>query len=141
MAAQATNGTGERHNPKTVWPVPEMFRPIYAHAVEVPAGQRLLLVSGQIGLSVDGTLASDFAAQCEQAMDNVERLLEGAGLSRANLVKVTYYLTRADDLPRLGEIRQRRWASDAPPAVTTLVVAALARPDFLVEVEAMAVAS
>lgn len=131
---------GGRHNPATVWPVPEAFRAIYAHAVETPAGGRFLFVSGQLGLAPDGGLAQGFGAQCEQAMRDVEHLLEAAGMTEADLVKVAYYVTRADDLPALGEARRRRWASVAPPAVTTLVVAALARPDLLVEIEAIAAA-
>jgi 2-iminobutanoate/2-iminopropanoate deaminase len=127
-----------RHSPDTVWKVPDAFRTIYAHAVEVPGGTRLLFISGQVGVALDGTLPSDFARQLEQAMDNVEALLAAAGMAKANVVKANYYLTRADDLPALGQIRRRRWATAEPGAVTVIVVSALARPDYLVEVEVIA---
>ena len=140
METETRTAAGKRHNPASVWPVPEAFRAIYAHAVETPAGRRLLFVSGQLGIAPDGTLAQGFGAQCEQAMGNVERLLETAGMTGADLVKVVYYLTRTEDLPSLGEVRRRRWGTGAPPSVTTLVVAALARPDALVEIEAVAAA-
>lgn len=123
----------QTHNPPTVWPVPEAFRAIYAHAVEAPAAARQLHVSGQLGVTPDGTMRPGFAGQLDAAMDNVEALLAAAGMTRADVV-------RAEDLPPLGEARRRRWASGRPPAVTTLVVAALARPDALVEVEVTAAA-
>lgn len=128
----------QAHNPSTVWPVPEAFRAIYAHAVEAPVGARQLHVSGQLGVTPDGLMRPDFIGQLGAAMDNVEALLAAAGMTRADVVKATFFLTRTEDLPALSEARRRRWASDRPPAVTTLVVAALARPDALVEVEVTA---
>ena len=129
-----------RHNPEAVWPVPESFRSIYAHGVELRGNARLLFVSGQIGIAPDGSLAPDFAAQCEVAMTNVEAMLAAAAMTHTNIVKLVFYLTRAVDLPMLGELRRNRWASSTPPAVTTLVVAALARPGLLVEIDATAAA-
>lgn len=130
-----------RHNPPSVWKVPDRFRAIYSHAVEVAAGARQLHVSGQLGVAPDGIMPPDFAAQLEQAMDNVEALLTAAGMERSDVVKCVFFLTRTADLPTLGDIRRRRWASDGPPAVTVIVVAALARPDALVEVEVTAAAA
>ncbi len=127
-----------RHNPEAVWPVPESFRSIYAHGVELRGDARLLFVSGQIGIAPDGSLAPDFAAQCEVAMTNVEAMLAAAAMTHTNIVKLVFYLTRAVDLPMLGELRRNRWASSTPPAVTTLVVAALARRELLVEIDATA---
>ncbi|HWK46534.1 MAG TPA: RidA family protein [Stellaceae bacterium] len=138
--AAAPPQTGKNHNPSTVWPVPDTFRGVYSHAFEVPTGKRLLFISGQVGVAPDGTLPSDFAVQCEQAMDNVEALLEAAGMARVDIVKLTYFLTRAEDAPTLGQIRRRRWASDQAPSVTALVVSALARPEYLFEIEAIAAA-
>jgi 2-iminobutanoate/2-iminopropanoate deaminase len=129
-----------RHDPATVWAVPSAFAAIYSHAVEIPPAARLLLVSGQIGVAPDGVLQSGFRAQCEQAMANVEALLTDTGLRATDMVKVTYYLVDRADLPALTSLRQDRWSSPNPPAVTTLVVAALARPDLLVEIEVMAAA-
>ena len=127
-----------RHNPEAVWPVPESFRSIYAHGVELRGDAGLLFVSGQIGIAPDGSLAPDFAAQCEVAMTNVEAMLAAAAMTHTNIVKLVFYLTRAVDLPMLGELRRNRWASSTPPAVTTLVVAALARRELLVEIDATA---
>ena len=131
---------GTPHNPSDVWTVPEAFRTIYTHAVEVRTPARLLLISGQFGVAPDLVVSPEFADQLEQAMANIEALLRSASMDTTNMVKVTYYLTRTGDLPVLGQIRRQRWASSEPPAVTVLVVSALARPDCLVEVEVVAVA-
>ena len=74
--------TMQNHNPTTVWTVPEPFRTIYTHAREVPAGTKQLYVSGQFGVSPDGAMRSDFPAQLEQAMDNIEALLAAAAWIR-----------------------------------------------------------
>ena len=79
-----------RHNPEAVWPVPESFRSIYAHGVELRSNARLLFVSGQIGIAPDGSLAPDFAAQCEVAMTNVEALLAAAAMMHTNIVKLVF---------------------------------------------------
>src|SRR5258708_4530746 len=125
----------KRHAPAAVWQVPEGFRGICTHPVEVRAGSRVLLISGQIGVAPDGTVPSGFREQCDRAMMNVEGLLAAADMATSDIVKVNYYLTRSADLPALNEARARRWKSDSPPAVTTLVVAALAPPNLLVEIE------
>lgn len=127
-------------NPPTIWTVPEPFRTIYTHARAAPAG-RILFVSGQFGVAPDGRMQGDFADQLGQVMDNVEALLVAAGLGLPDVAKATFFLTRSGDLPVLGQMRRARWASDAPAAVTVLVVAGLARPDALVEVEVTAVAA
>ena len=110
---------------------------------EVPAGTRQLHVSGQLGIAPGGAMQPDITGQLEAAMDNVEALLASAGLGRSDsdMAKTTFFLTRKEDLPALGEVWRRRWASEQPPAVTVIVVAALARPDALIEVEATAAAA
>ena len=100
-----------------------------------------LYISGQFGIAPDGRLPATFVEQANLAMDNVEALLAAAGMTRANVVKLTYFLTRSSDAPDLGAIRRERWSSTEPPAVTAIVVSALARPEYLIEIEAVAVAS
>ena len=125
-----------RYNPI---PVAAGFEPIYAHAVEVPAQARTLHVSGQIGVAVDGSVPESFEAQFRLAIANLEAVLGGAGLNIEDVVKLTFFLTRASDLPKLREIRRELLA--VSPAVTVLVVSALAGPDLLIEVEAVAAGS
>ena len=126
------------YNPDTVREVPEKFQGIYTHAVEVAAPRKLLLLSGQIGVAPDGTTLPSFEEQCHQAMDNVEALLAAADMSLNDVLRVTYYVTSADNLAALTAARRSRWGSSKAPAVTTLVVAALAGPDLLVEIEVTA---
>jgi enamine deaminase RidA (YjgF/YER057c/UK114 family) len=126
----------KRHNP---FPVLSNYGAIYAHGVEVPAGSRTLFVSGQVGVDPDGrTVEGGFDAQCRQAISNVEAVLASAGMALADTVKVTIYLTRREDIPRLREVRAERLA--VAPAVTMVLVAGLHAPDWLVEIEAVAAA-
>jgi enamine deaminase RidA (YjgF/YER057c/UK114 family) len=128
-----------RLNPSTVREVPETYRGIYSHAVELTAPEKLLLISGQIGVTVEGVTPPTFAEQCHQAMDNVEAILTDAGLRVDNILRVTYYLTSAGYLGALAEIRKERWGSDHhAPAVTTLVISELAAPDLQIEIEVTA---
>ncbi len=124
-----------RHNPL---PVAPGFESIYAHAVEVAAGQKTLYVSGQIGVSADRSVPQTFEAQFRLAIANLEAVLAGAGMELSDVAKLTFYLTRASDLPTLRQIRQELLG--IAPAVTTLVISELAGPDLLIEVEAIAAA-
>lgn len=126
------------YNPETVRKSRPPFRRIYSHAVELSSPNRIIHVSGQIGITPDGKKLLTFEEQCAQAMRNVELILEDVGMSLANVMKATYYVTDPEFLPILTKLRQERWASDNPPAVTTLVVSALADPDLLVEIEVVA---
>lgn len=128
----------KRYNPAAVWPVPTAFQQIYSHAVETNGPAQLLFVSGQIGIDPNNILQDSFTKQCVQAMNNVEAILDSAELSMGDLLRVSYFLTNADNLPELTDIRQKRWGASEPPAVTTLVVAALARAELLVEIEVIA---
>ncbi len=128
-----------RLNPDTVREVPETFQGIYTHAVEISAPSKMLLVSGQIGVDTDGVTAGTFEGQCHQAMDNVEAILAAAGFSLDNILRVTYYLTSAGNLPALTKVRHARWGTRGQaPAVTTLVISELAAPDLQVEIEVTA---
>ena len=99
------------------------------------------MISGQFGVTPGGRLAADFATQCEQAIDNVEALLAASGMTTSNIAKLTYYVTSASNFPELVAIRQKRWARQPAPAVTAIVVSGLARPEYLIEIEATAVSS
>ena len=125
-------------DPPTVWAVPDRVRTIYAHAREAPLG-RALFVSGQFGIAPDGRMGAGFTEQLGLAMANVEALLAAGGMALADVRKATFILTCADDLCALERVRQARWASNAPAAVTVLVAAALARADAVVEIEVTAV--
>ena len=132
--------TIEPINPTTIWTVPERFASIYSHATVVKGAETLLFLSGQFGVNSSGALGSTFRDQTEQALDNIDALLAAGGMRIGDVVKLTYYLTNADDAAILAEIRAHRWEGLQPPAVTVLTVSALARPDYLIEIEAIAAA-
>ncbi len=124
------------HNPGTI--APAFSR--YSLGVEAPAAARWLYVSGQVGVNPDGSFADGPEAQMEAAWRNVLAILDSAGMGAGDLVKVTAYLTRAEDIGFYREVRDRMLGG-AEPASTLLVISALAHPDWLVEIEAVAAAA
>ncbi|HZF75445.1 MAG TPA: RidA family protein [Acetobacteraceae bacterium] len=111
----------------------------YSHAALVEGASRRLVVSGQVGVAPDGTVAAGAEAQVDQALANLGTILAAHGMGVTNIVKMTVFLT---DAALVGAWRARRtaWLGEHAPASTLLVVAGLADPRFLVEVEAEAVA-
>lgn len=109
----------------------------YSHGVEVDGKARGLYTAGQVGTKPDGTMAPDIEGQAEQTWLNIVAILEGGGMGINNLVKVTSYLTRPLDVPGYAKVRDR-FLGDMRPATTMIVVQQLARPGWLIEVEAIA---
>jgi enamine deaminase RidA (YjgF/YER057c/UK114 family) len=109
----------------------------YSHGVETTDSARWLAVSGQVGVDAEGRLVEGAEAQMEQAWRNIFAVLAAAGMNAHNLVKVTAFLTRREDLAAYREVRDRM-LRDAEPASTLLFVSGLASPDWLVEIEALA---
>jgi enamine deaminase RidA (YjgF/YER057c/UK114 family) len=119
---------------------PDMVAPPfsnYVHAVEVPGNARWLYVSGQIGITSDGSVADDFTGQAEQAFRNVIAILEEAGMAVTDIVRVNTYLTDSADIGNYRGIRDRM-LNDHATASTMLVISALAAPQFKIEIEAVA---
>ena len=126
----------KRHNPI---PVLKSYEAIYAHGVEVPPSAQTMFVSGQVGVDRDGRLVEGgFEGQFYQAIMNVEAVLASAQMTLENIVKVTVFLTRREDLLRLRNVRANHLA--VAPAVTVVIVAGLHHPEWLVEIEAIAAA-
>ena len=109
----------------------------YSDAVEVPADARWVCTAGTPGLGPDGSLAADITGQAEAAWGHIVALLEKAGMTIGDVVKITQYLVRAEDIAAYAKVRARVLGA-ARPASTLLVVPALVRPDFLLEVEVLA---
>src|SRR3712207_5659672 len=91
------------HNPQTVSPPSGG----YTHGLEVVKASRLLFISGQIPAKADGEVPEDFAGQCEAVWTNIEAVLNSAGMSVENLVKVTTFLTDRQYATPNREVRQR----------------------------------
>lgn len=109
----------------------------YSHGVEISPNARWLYVAGQVGTKSDGTIDAEIEGQAEQAWRNIVAILEGAGMGVDHLVKVTSFLTSPQDIPAYAKVRDR-YLGNMRPAATLLVVQALARSSYLVEVEATA---
>jgi 2-iminobutanoate/2-iminopropanoate deaminase len=110
----------------------------YAHAVLIEGPQRRLVVSGQVGTRPDGSVAAGAEAQMDQALANLSAVLASQGFGPKDVVKMTVFLT---DPAQIGPWRAKRlaWLDGHVSASTLLIVAGLATPDFLMEVEAEAV--
>jgi enamine deaminase RidA (YjgF/YER057c/UK114 family) len=125
-------------NPQTIAPPPGYG---YTHVVETGPG-RTIYIAGQLGLDRDGRLAGepgDFRAQAEQAFANVRAALDAVGAGFEHVVKVSSFLIDIRHLPILRDVRNAYFNMAAPPASTTVAVAALAREGALFEIEAIAV--
>ncbi|MEV6910115.1 RidA family protein [Amycolatopsis sp. NPDC051071] len=115
---------------------------LYSHLARVPADHELVVVAGQIGVGPDGELAGpDAEAQTRAVFANLERLLEAAGAGPENVVKVFSMLSGTEHLDGFRTASRdafTRWYPEADwPTQSLIVVAALARPDLVVEVEAL----
>ncbi|MGA9747243.1 MAG: RidA family protein [Nocardioides sp.] len=121
-------------NPTTV-----AHSPFYAQGIEVTAPSRTVYVSGQVGADAAGEPLEGIEAQARQAIANLGEVLGEAGLTADDIVKMTIYLTSTDDVgPFMGAAAATLPAE--PPATTLLIVASLADPRLLVEIEAVAAA-
>ena len=128
--------TSKRIDP---FPVHPPYQGIYAYGVEVPAGARTLHISGQVGVDPKGQLAEGATGQIHQALDNVEAVLAEASMTINDIVKMSFFLTRPEDMADLLKVREAR-LDGVRPAVTTLFVAGLVHPDWRVEIEVVAAA-
>lgn len=111
--------------------------PFYSHGVVVTAPRRTLYTAGQVGVGADGVPASGMQAQAAQAIANLKAILAAADMTVSDVVKLTIFLT---DEALVGEFMAAGASLLAsPPAATTLLfVKALASPDLLIEIEAVA---
>ena len=111
----------------------------YSQGMLISGESRTLYVSGQIGSDSTGKAAADFDSQARQAWRNLIDVLKSAQMSVNDLVKVTAFLTSSGDVSAYGKIRSE-FLGGHKPASTLLIVSALARPEWRVEIEAIAVA-
>ncbi|MEU0598614.1 RidA family protein [Streptomyces sp. NPDC006393] len=122
-------------------PAPEGVAPAAQYTHVVMGTGRFVAVSGQLPLDEDGKLVgeNDPAAQARQVFENLRRCLAAAGASFDDVVKLTYFLTDMSHMPAVREARTAHIPDDRLPASSAVQVAALVRPEFLMEIEAFAV--
>lgn len=120
-------------NPAQIHPP---FAP-YSHGMVVPAGQKIVFCSGQLGIGADKTLPPDCAGQARICFDNIAAILAEAGMTLANIVRINAYVTGREHLPDYMAVRNALF-SEPYPASTLMIVGGFARPEFVVEIEAIA---
>jgi enamine deaminase RidA (YjgF/YER057c/UK114 family) len=109
----------------------------YSNGVEVLQGQKLVFSSGQLGIAADGSVPASAAEQTELCFDNIAAILAAAGLGLEHIVRINAYVTAREHLRPYMDVRNKRF-SPPFPASTLMIVAGLARPEFVVEVEVVA---
>ncbi|MFB7330164.1 RidA family protein [Streptomyces adustus] len=120
---------------------PDGVAPAAQYSHVVAATGRLVAVSGQVALDEDGTLvgAGDATAQARQIFRNLRHCLAAAGATFDDVVKLTYFVTDMAQMPAIRAARAEHIPDDRLPAASAVQVAALVRPEFLMEIEAFAV--
>ncbi|MDQ0313897.1 RidA family protein [Amorphus orientalis] len=111
----------------------------YAHGIEIPEGHRMLVCSGQLGASTDGSVPEDVEAQAEICFANIAEILRSADMAVSDIVRLNAYVVDRSCLA--GYMRARdRFIGSHIAASTLMIVSGFSRPEFKVEVEAMAAA-
>ena len=113
----------------------------YVHGVAVDEARRVIFSAGQVCGDKDGTIVGvgDFGAQGEQVMQNLTDVLAEGGATFSDIIKVTIYVVGQEYAQPARDLCARHWDKINPPASTLIVCAGLANPDFLIEIEAIAV--
>jgi enamine deaminase RidA (YjgF/YER057c/UK114 family) len=126
----------ERRNPT------ELHQPTGYSQVVVASGKRMVFVAGQVAVDPQGKVVGrgDLGAQAKQAFRNVVAALKSAGAGPGDVAKITWYVVNYSETVRPTIVAARREVfGDHTPASTLIGVQALASPDYLIEVEAIAV--
>ena len=114
----------------------------FVQANEITDAERMLFCAGQVSVDKDGNLlhAGDMAKQINQVFDNLETVLQQAGVQLSDIVRLTYYTTDVTAFTEAVQVLINRLEKgDCKPATTLLGVASLFHPDCVVEIEATAV--
>ena len=112
----------------------------YSQGIKVTGAQTILFLAGQVAYDADGGVAhkGDFTAQARAAFGAIRKLVEAAGGTLDNVVKINTYVTDMRNRPHFRTVRDEFFGVKGP-ASTLIEVSALADPDYLVEIEAIAV--
>lgn len=114
----------------------------FTHVVASPPG-KMIHISGQVSVNEKGEVIGkgDMRAQVERVFENLKAGLAAAGATFADVVKVTYFVVglKPEHVPMIREVRRKYLSAEGPPASTLIGIAALVDPDWLIEVELIAV--
>jgi enamine deaminase RidA (YjgF/YER057c/UK114 family) len=114
--------------------------PSYSQGVKVTGAQSLLFLAGQVAYDKDGNVAyrGDFRSQARECYKALKALVEAQGVTLQNIVKINTYVTDMRNRPHFRTVRDEFFGVRGP-ASTLIEVSALADPDYLIEIEAIAV--
>ncbi|MED5579458.1 MAG: RidA family protein [Nitrospinota bacterium] len=113
----------------------------YVHGIAIDEAKRVIFVAGQVSADKEGNIigVGDFDAQSNQVIKNLKEVLAEGGATLSDLVKVTTYVVGKEYTQAARELGIQYWDKSNPPTSTLIVCAGLANPDFLVEIDAVAV--
>ena len=126
----------KKHNPATV------VTPLssYSHGVEVPPDARWMCLSGQIAIAPDGSVPEGIEAQSTLVFENIKNILASGDMGLEDLVRLNVYIVNPDDMTGFRTVRDK-YVGGIKCGSTMIVIAGLAKPEFLIEIEAMAAKS
>jgi enamine deaminase RidA (YjgF/YER057c/UK114 family) len=133
----AAPGAVQHLNPETLH-----HNPAFSQAVAVSGAVKTVYIGGQNAVDAAGAIVGrgDIGAQAEQVMRNLQAALAAGGASLEHVIKWSVYLVQGQPLQPGVAVFQRVWnRRPNPPAITMVLVAGLANPDFLIEMDAIAV--
>ncbi|WP_165218016.1 RidA family protein [Affinirhizobium pseudoryzae] len=127
------------HSDKQVFNPPSVRTPFgaYNHGLLVPPGASLLVTSGQLGIAPDDTIPPDVTGQAELCFEAIKAILAEAGMTFADVIRISGFVTKREDFSAYMAVRDR-YTAEPKPVSTLIVVGGFTRPEFLVEVEVTA---
>jgi 2-iminobutanoate/2-iminopropanoate deaminase len=111
----------------------------YSYGVEIPPGHRILVCSGQLGISVADEVPPTIEEQTHLCFRNIGAVLEAAGFAFSDVVRINAFVVSREHLKGYMSVRDL-YIAEPPPASTLMIVSGFSRPEFLVEVEVIAAA-
>ena len=112
----------------------------YSHGIAVPANHRLVITAGQLGIGLDESIPADSEGQASICLANIAAILAEDGMTMADVIRLSFYVTGREHMDGYRRARDRHFPG-TPPTTTLIVVAGLVRPEFFIEIEAIAAAA
>jgi 2-iminobutanoate/2-iminopropanoate deaminase len=109
----------------------------YSYGVEIPPGSRILVCSGQLGITAQDQVPETVEEQTHLCFRNIKAVLDEAGFTFSDVVRINAFVVAREHLKGYMSVRDL-YIADPPPASTLMIVSGFARPEFLVEVEVIA---
>jgi 2-iminobutanoate/2-iminopropanoate deaminase len=111
----------------------------YSHGFAVPADYRLVITAGQLGIGPDEMVPVGSEAQADICFANIAAILAEDGMKLEDVIRLSVYVTAREHMEGYRRSRDRQFPA-TPPSTTLIVVAGLVRPEFVIEIEAIAAA-